>query len=684
MAAGTSSVRTICPYCGVGCGIVLRVEAGRVARLEGDAGNPVNRGALCPKGATAHEFVHHADRLTTPLVRKDGTLHPATWDEALDLVAREFTRILSTHGGKAFGLVSSARATVEDNYMAQKFGRAVLQTNNVDNCFRICHSATVTGLGQSFGSGAMTNPIADFLDPGPAVLLMVGSNAPHAHPIIWTQWMKPALDRGAKLVVIDPRVTDAAKRADVHLQARPGTEVLLFHAMAHHILENGWQDDAFIAARTEGIDALREAVAKHTPESVAETVGVSADDIKRAARMYATLKPASIAYGLGVTEHRNGVDNVRALANLALLTGNVGKPSTGVNALRGQNNVQGATDMIRPESLPGYQKWSDAEAVARFEDAWGVRLPVPDEREFLFCSRMWEAALAGEVKALYLIGTDPALTEGNLEKVRRGIEAAEFVVAQDVFPSSTTQLADVVLPACSYAEKEGTFVNSERRVQRVRQAIAPVGDSRPDSWVLIEIAKRMGHPIGPESPSAIFDEIARLVPSYAGLSHARLDAVGHGIPWPCPTPDSMGVARLHETTFPIGRARFAAPDPMAPDEAPDADYPLLLTTGRTFMQYNCGTMTRRTRMERGEHETFVEINERDATRLGVTDGARVRVATRRGAIEARAKIAGIAQGVVWMPFHFAEQPANALTNDAVDPECGITELKACAARIEPA
>lgn len=677
-------VKTVCPYCAVGCGLVLRTEAGRVTGLRPDPGHPVSRGTLCPKGATAHEFVHHPDRLTAPLIREKEHLVPTTWERAYGAITREFTRIRQAHGPRALGVISSARATVEENYLAQKFARAVLGTNNVDQCYRICHSASVVGLTQSLGSGGMTNSIREFGEPGPRVLMIVGSNTPHSHPILWSVWIKRALKAGTRLVVVDPRRTEPARLAAVHLAARPGTEIMLFNAMAQHILANDWHDATYIAARCEGFEPMREAVARCPPEVAARVCGVSAEAIKEAAQLYARGKPAMIAYGLGVTEHRSGVDNVRALANLCLITGNVGKLSSGINALRGQNNVQGATDMCRPESLPGYQSWQDAEAVRKFERAWEVKLPVPAPDEYLlYCSRMWEAALEGTIKGLYVMGSDPALTEGNAAKVRRALESLEFLVVQEVFPSETTRLAHVVLPSASYAEKDGTFVNTERRVQRVRKAIDPIGESKPDWQILVELADRMRHSLGVASNEEAFEEIRRLVPTYAGITYARLDEHA-GLQWPCPTPDHPGTPILHETTFHRGRALLHAIDPYAPAETPDAEYPFILTTGRTFFQYNCGTMTRRTRMDKGDPASFVELSSEDARNLGVRAGERVRVSTRRGAVVVKARVVDIAWGVIWMPFHFAEAPANLLTNDVVDPQCGITELKACAARIDRA
>jgi formate dehydrogenase alpha subunit len=673
-------VQSICPYCGVGCGVRLQAENGRIVGLKPDPEHPISQGTLCPKGATAHEFVHHPDRLTQPLLRKNDNLVPVSWDEAYDYIVRELTRILEQHGPEAIGMLSSSRATVEENYLAQKLARAVLGTNHVDNCFRICHSATTVGLKQVLGSGAMTNSIAEFLDPGPKAILMVGSNAPHAHPIIWNVWLKKAVKNGTQLIVIDPRTTDAVKLATLHLKIRPGSEVALLNAMAQHILAQGLHDEGFIEERCEGFREFESTVEKYTPESVEELCGVPAEEIQRAAELYARERPASIVYGLGITEHRTGVDNVQALANLALLTGNLGRPASGVNALRGQNNVQGATDMCAPEWLPGYQGWDDPDALTKFEEAYGAKLPVP-QGAFIWCSRMWERALRGELKALYVIGADPALSEGNLAKVEKALQSLELLIVQDFFPNRTSELAHVVLPAATFAEKDGTFINTERRVQLVRKAIEPVGESKPDWRIFCELAERLGYErMRYSHPWEIFEEIRALVPIYAGMTYERLER-SYGLQWPCPDEDHPGTKFLHEGRFPRGRARLKGIEYFPPAELPDDDYPLLLTTGRTFMQYNAGTMTRRTRSGLGEPENFVQINAADAEVLGVSNGDPVRVATRRGEVTAKAKIADIREGVIWMPFHYAEAPTNALTGDALDPVCGITELKVCAARI---
>lgn len=654
----------------------MRTQQGRLTGLRPDSDHPLSMGTICPNGTTAHQFVYHPERLARPRVRKDGRLVAVEWEEAYDFVAGELGRILGEHGPDAIGLISSSRATTEENYLAQKFARAVIGTNNVDSDSRICHSATAIGLKEVLGSGAMSNSISELAEPGPETLMIVGSNIARSHPVIWSVWIEKALRDGAKLIVVDPRTTKPARMADVHLKARPGTEVALFNAMAHHIIETGLYDEEFVASRCEGFAGLRRVIDRYTPEKVARLCCVPAWQIRRAAELYGSAERGSIFYGHGVTQHRTGVDNVQALANLALITGNIGRASTGLNALSDQNNVQGATDMCAPEWLPGYQSWDDPSVVAKFEEAYGVSLPEP-AREPLFIPRMWERAISGELKALYVIGADPALMEGHTQKVEEALKSLDLLVVQDVFPGRTMELAHAVLPSASFAEKEGTFVNTERRVQLVRKVIEPVGESKPDWLILSELADHMGYSgMDYGSPEGVFEEMTRLVPLYGGMSYRRL-AESSGLQWPCPDENHPGTPILHVGSFARGKAILKGIEYRPPEELHDGDYPLLLSTGRTFMHYNAGTMT-----GNADAENVVQIGTGDAARLGIEDGDEVRVITRRSTLTVRAEVTEIARGVIWMPFHFPERPTNLLTNDALDPVCGITELKACAARIE--
>ena len=673
-------VLTVCPYCGVGCNFYLQVEGGRVKGLRPSKEHPINRGSLCPKGATVHQAIHHPERLTRPLIREGGSFREASWEEAYSLIAERFTELKERYGGESLGLLSSSMATNEDNYLAQKFARAVLGTNNVDQCARLCHAPTVAGLISSFGSGAMTNSIEELAQA--RCFLIIGANPSEAHPVIANNFIKPALRAGAKLIVIDPRRTELARRADVHLQLRPGSDIALLNAMMNCIIAEGLHDEGFIRERTEGFDQLKELVSKYTPERAAELTGVPAELIREAARLYATTDPASIVYCMGITQHHVGTANVVSVANLAMLTGNVGKESTGVNPLRGKNNVQGACDMgVEPEFLPGYRPVGDEEARRVFEEAWGVKLP-RYEPALVWCTRMWDEVLEGRLRGLYIIGENIAVTEANLSKVERALEELDFLVVQEVFMTKTAKFADVVLPACTFAEKDGTFTSTERRVQRVRKAIEPLGESKPDWLILQELAQRMGYRMSYSGPEEIMEEIRRLVPTYGGITYKRLEE-GFGLQWPCPDEGHPGTKFLHKGRFTRGRGKFQPAEHRPPAEEPDEGYPLVLTTGRILMHYGGGSFTRRvTSLERANPENFVELSPADAERYGVKDGDKVRVISRRGEVEARVKVAEIREGVAFMPFLYEESPANRLTNDVLDPVCGIPELKVCAVRLE--
>ena len=681
-------VKTICPYCGVGCGMLLVVEDKKVTGVKPQGDHPISKGTLCPKGATAHEFVHHEDRLTDPMIRKNGELEVVSWDEAYQYIGGKLREIQDKHGRDSVAMISTTRGTQEENYVAQKFARAVLGTNNLDQCQRICHSATVTGLSEVFGTGAMSNAVNEFLEPGCEALMVIGSNAAGSHPIIWTQWIMPTLRKGIPLIVIDPRktqvVTDGERAgAEVlHLKTRPGSEVALFNAMCHHIIASDLHDKEYIAKRCENFEAFAKSLERNTPEFAESLSGVPAEDIKRAAEIYAKAKPGSITYGIGITEHTSGTQNIKALANLPMITGNMGVAGGGMNALRGQNNVQGATDLVRPESLPGYQKWDDLEAIQRFESAWGVEIPKPQGDQYFFASQMWDQALAGELKGIYVLGQDFALSEGNTKKVQKALSELDLLVVQDIFMNKTCEFADVVLPAASYAEKDGTFVNTERRVQLVRKAVESPGNAKTDLDILCELSSHMGYPMNYENPEAVWEEMRSLMPIYGGITYKRLEE-NEGLQWPCPTEDHPGTPTLHIGEFTRGMGLLSSVDYAPPAEETDEDYPLLLTSGRSFMQYNAGTMTRRTKSGIAEPENYIQISPEDAERLGIEDKKPVKVSSRRGEIEVKAKVFNIVPGVVWMPMHYEESPTNILTNDAYDPDCGITEVKVCAVRVEP-
>jgi len=672
-------IATTCTYCGVGCGIYLGVSNGQLVGVRGQRNGTVNKGWLCVKGRYGFDFVHHPDRLKSPLIKKDGELTQIGWDEALDLVASK----LGSYKPEEVAVISSAKCTNEDNYIAQKFSRAVLGTNNVDHCARLCHAPTVAGLAQSFGSGAMTNSINEIKDAG--CILAIGTNTTEAHPIIGLE-IKKAVDNGAKLIVANPREIDLVRWAYIWLQHKPGSDVALLMGMAKVIVDEKLLDNSFIKERCENFDAFVKSLKGFSLDFAQDTTGVPKEKIAEAARVYATSKPSSILYAMGITQHSHGTDNVIATANLAMLTGNVGKPSTGVNPLRGQNNVQGACDLgALPNVYPGYQAVGDANIKKKFEQAWGCSLP---PNPGLTITEIFDAAYNKKIKALYIIGENPLLSEPDISHAREALEKLEFLVVQDIFPSETAELADVVLAGASFAEKDGTFTNTERRVQRVRKAIEPVGDSKPDWWITCQLGKRMGKRKGKgkgfdfSNPSHIMDEIASLTPSYGGISYKRLE--GGGLQWPCPTRDHPGTPILHREVFTRGKGRFLPLEYKPPMELPDRKYPLVLTTGRSLYHFHTGTMTRKVEglnVLKGKGE--VEINPADASKLGVKDGETVKVISRRGEVKARARVTEVSPaGVVFMTFHFAESPANMLTNPVVDPVAKIPEYKVCAVRIE--
>jgi formate dehydrogenase alpha subunit len=680
------AVETTCPYCGVGCGIEARVtEAGRLALMADDV--PSNRsslGMLCVKGRFGTGFVHARDRVTTPLVRRDGRWVAASWDEALDAAAQGLAR----HRG-AFGALASAKATNEDGYLVQKFVRVVMGTNDVDHCTRLCHSPSVEAMLASMGSGATSNSYQDYEEAG--CLMVVGADASANHPVIAVRFRR-AVGRGARLVVVNPKRVELCDQADLWIQQRPGTDVALFNAMARVILDEGLADEAFIRERTEGFHAWRGALETYTLPYAERVTGVPAGDIARAARWYARppFAGSCLIWGMGITQHVNGIHNAHALLNLSLVAGQLGRPGSGISPLRGQNNVQGCGDAgCIPTNLPGYAHYVP-ETLARFEQAWGVR---PPGRTGRVVTEMVEGCLTGATRAMYVVGENPLLSEPDLHHAEKALGQLDFLVVQDLFLHETGERAHVFLPAAAFAEKEGTFTNSERRVQRVRTVLPPPGEARPDWWITAQLARRVAHRLGLDvgrqfdyaGPAEIFDEMARLTPFLAGLSHARLDREG-GIQWPCPTPDHPGTRYLYADSFPRGRARFVpARQIEEAAEMPDADYPFVLNTGRLLYHWHGGTLTRRVQgLLEMAPRLEVAIHPSDARRLGVDTGAPVRVASRRGELTGYARVTeAVRAGAVFIPFvKLADSAANFLTNAACDPASKIPEYKVCAVRLE--
>ncbi len=669
-----ASVVTVCPYCGVGCQMEVGVLEDRIVRVRGVRGCTPNNGQLCIKGRFGLGFVESPERLKTPLIRKNGSLIPASWDEALDLVAEK----LAGYRGDGFAFLSSAKCTNEENYLAQKFARLVMGTNNVDHCARLCHASTVSALALAFGSGAMTNSIAELADAG--CIFVIGSNTSEQHPVIALK-IKEAKRRGAKIIVANPRWIDLCKIADVWLRQTPGTDVPLVLEMCRMILEENLLNRDFIKERTEGFEEFESSLKGQTGENASAITGVDSSLIREAARLYAAGNPSSIIYSMGITQHSHGVDNIFALANLAMMTGNIGRPSSGINPLRGQNNVQGSCDMgALPNLFPGYQAVINPDLHRKFEQAWGATLP---EQPGLTVVEMMSAALDGGIKAMFIMGENPVISDPDSTHVVEALNALDFLIVQDIFLSETAALADVVLPAAASLEKDGTFTNTERRVQRIRKAVTPAGLSRPDWHILSDLARRMGYEgqFYYTAPSQVMDEVSRLTPSYGGISFERLEH--GGLQWPCPNKDHSGTVYLHKGQFTRGKGKFNVVSYRPSMELPDSEYPFILTTGRILCQYHTGTMTRKVNdINYLRSEELVEMNPEDAFMLGIEDGSFVNVSSRRGSVRAKAKTTEKSpKGVVFMTFHFAETPTNVLTNPALDPVAKIPEFKVCAVKL---
>lgn len=672
------TVMSVCPYCGCGCGLYLEVVDGHLVGTMPSNTHPISRGSLCIKGWSAHEFVESEDRLRRPLWKRGANLEPTDWDTALYFVAERLKAIKDKYGPDSIGFLSSAKCTNEENFAFMKFARAVIGTNNIDHCARLCHAPTVVGLARAFGSGAMTNSIPDLEDA--SCILITGSNTTENHPMVASRVIG-ALEKGAFLIVVDPRRIHLANYADLFIQPRLGTDVAWINGMINIIIEEGWHNSDFIIERTEGFEALKATVAEYTPERVGDIAGIDPALLKMAARKYALSPNAAILYTMGITEHTTGTDNVLALANLAMLTGQVGKRGSGINPLRGQNNVQGSCDMgALPDVLTGYQKVADPLSRKKFEDAWGVELP---SGEGLTVLELIDAAARGEIKALYIMGENPMLSDPDINHVREALAGLELLVVQDIFMNQTAELATVVFPAQSYAEKDGTFTSTDRRVQLVRKAIDPVGESRPDWEIISRLAGIMGAAgMDYRTPAELFEEIASLTPSYAGITYSRLER--GSLQWPCANEEDPGTEYMHAERFTRGRGAFVPVEWKAPAEVVDEEYPLYLTTGRVHFHYHTGTMTRRSpTLNREMSSAAVDINPDDAKALGLESRDLVKVSSRRGEVKIRARLTDmVPPGTLFIPFNFQESAANALTNPARDPVSKIPEFKVCAVRME--
>lgn len=669
-------VRTTCSYCGVGCQMNLLVKDNRIVEVEPLDVTP-NDGLLCVKGKFAYKFVNHPDRLTKPLIRKEGKLVESSWDEAYKLIKANFNRIMKSKGPDAFGGFSSARCTNEENYLFQKFIRTVFETNNVDHCARLCHASTVAGLANTLGSGAMTNSIEEI--KGTDAFIIMGTNTTENHPVIATK-IKRRVKEGAKLIVIDPREIELAKYADIFLQIKPGTNTAILNGIMNVIISENLHKMDYINERTEGFEEFKNTVKKYTPELVAEICGVNKEDIIKAAKMYASADKGAFYYAMGITQHSSGTNGVMSTSNLQMLTGNVGFESAGINPLRGQNNVQGACDMgALPTDYSGYQKVFLDPVRNAMGEYWNKKLP---DKKGLTLTEMMDKACEKELSFLYVMGENPMISDPNLNHVKESLEKLDFLLVQDIFLTETAELADVVLPATSFAEKDGTFTNTERRIQKVNKAIEPIGESKPDWQIIMELSNYLGYEEFYRNPSDIMDEIAKVTPSYRGISHKRLEK--ESLQWPCTSKDHPGSKYLHKDSMARGKGLFVAVDFEASKESPDLTFPIILTTGRILYHYHTRTMTGKIDgLNKISGKSYIELNPETAREYNLMDNELIKISSRRGSIQTSVKITdAINPGIAFMPFHYVDGPANVLTNPVLDPIAKIPELKVACIKIE--
>ncbi|MFB6091075.1 MAG: formate dehydrogenase subunit alpha [Halobellus sp.] len=681
-------VKTICPYCGVGCGIQVKPgEDPSDMRFMpwGDA--PVNDGRVCIKGGAATQVVDHEDRLTDPLIKEDGEFREATWEEAYERIVSEMEEIRDEYGPDAMGFFGSSKTMNEENYLLQKLARR-FGTNNVDNCTRMCHASTVWALRTSLGAGAMTNSMQDLQDEADLFWIQ-GANPAEQHPIANSNYFRQAMLDGATVIQVDPHANKTTRSFDIeeterhqHLQLKPGTDIPLLNIVLKTILENDWVDEDFIEERTEGIEHLRETLEDFDKEAAAEECGVPLEDIELAAKKYAEADNAAIFTGMGMSQHTCGVDNVQNEINLALITGNLGRPGTGVNPLRGQNNVQGTSDVgAMPNVLPGYQLVDDDEARESVEEVWGFE--IPDEPGLTNVEIT--SSIGDGIHGMYVMGENPVMSEPDANHVAELLDEVEFMVVQDIFMTESAQYADVVLPATTWAERGGTVTNTDRRVQRMRPVQKVHENTKHDLDILCEVGTRLfGEGFDFDGPEEVFEELREVCPIYHGMSY---DALGEeGLHWPCYEPGDEGDQFLYEDSFDTenGLGQIEGVTHQEPKEVPDDEYPLVLTTARLEEHYNTGTMSRRSpRLNKQYPENFVDVHPNDAERYGIEDGDKITVKSRRGEIEVEAHVTeDIKEGVIWTTPHFAAASANRLTNSVLDERAKIPEYKAAAAELE--
>lgn len=673
----TETTRTVCTYCGVGCNLDVSTKSGEVASITAPYDAEVNQGHTCLKGRYAFKFYDHPERLDSPMIKRNGEFEKVSWDEAYDHITSRLNGFKHEFGADSIAGISSSRCTNEENYLMQKFIRAVIGTNNIDGCARVCHSPTALGMQRTFGTGAATNSIDDLKDTN--CIMVIGANPTDAHPVTGAKLKQFAMKQDNVTIVIDPRRTEMAKYADHHLALRPGTNVAVLNMMMHYIIAEGLAHEEFISSRTEGFDTYKSRLMELDLDEMERISGVKKEDVRQAAIAYASAPNAMSFHGLGVTEHSQGTFTVMQIADLAMLTGNIGRRGVGVNPLRGQNNVQGSADMgVQPHQGAGYLDITTPEINQRYNEFYGV--DVPSQIGYKI-PEMFEAALEGKLKAIWIIGEDVVQTDPNTQKVIKALEATDLVIVQELFMTETAKYADVVLPGASFLEKSGTFTNGERRVQAVRQVVAPIPGCKPDGEILVDIMNRMGYPQPEYTPDGMLREISQIVPFFAGITWENLGT--NGKQWPV-APDGTDTQILHKEDFKRGKGLFKYFDFRESEELETyaKDYPYILTTNRELEHYNCGAMTRRTANEQILSDDYLMINPKDAKENAISDGDSVCLESARGKVDVKARVTDeVKAGVLSTTFHFPEIMVNNITSDVHDSEAKCPEYKVVAVRI---
>ncbi|MEZ5056652.1 MAG: formate dehydrogenase subunit alpha [Saprospiraceae bacterium] len=670
-------VRTVCTYCGVGCNLDVKLQNDKIASIQAPYDAEVNSGHTCLKGRYAFKFYDHPDRLRYPLIKKNGQFEEASWEEAYDFIYERLTALKENYGPDSIAGIASARTTNEENYLMQKFIRAVIGTNNIDGCARVCHSPTALGMQRTFGTGAATNSIEDLKYTD--CIMVIGANPTAAHPVTGAKLKQKAM-KGTTTIVIDPRETEMAKYATHFLQLRPGTNVAVLNMMLYYIIKEGVADDSFIENRTDGFDDFKKHILALDIDKMEEVSGVPREKVRAAAVDYAKAKAAMSFHGLGVTEHSQGTYTVMLIADLAMITGNVGKPGCGVNPLRGQNNVQGMADMgVQPYQGAGYFDVTKEDVKLKFSEFYG--LPVSDKIGYTI-PEMYDQALEGKLKAMWIIGEDVVQSDPNSQKVAQALEALDFLVVQEIFFTVTSQFADVILPGASFLEKEGTFTNGERRIQRVQKVVEPIGQSKPDGQIISEIMNRFGYPQPPYTAKGMLEEISQIVPFFEGVKWYELGE--NGKQWPVKK-DGTDTKILHETSFKLGKGQFVFKEFEESKELTEhqSEYPFILTTNRVLEHYNSGTMTRRTPNVDIITEDVLMVHPKDARRNDIADGEIVRLSSPRGHVDIKVTITKeIKPGILSTTFHFPELMVNNITSDVHDSEANCPEYKVVAVKME--